>query len=140
MPSGNATAVEIPPEVVKALGPAVRPPIEVTINGHTWRSRVAAMHGRRLVGISRANRIACRIGEGDLVDVDLEIDTQPREVPETPDLASALNGNPAARAAFDRLPFGLKRRHVAAIEEAKGTAVRQRRIERLIRALKSEPA
>ena len=82
IPSGNATAVELPTEVVTALGAAARPPIAITINGYTWRSRVAAMRGQRLVGISRAQREACGIAEGDTVEVDLELDTEPRVVPD----------------------------------------------------------
>jgi antitoxin component of MazEF toxin-antitoxin module len=39
IPSGNATAVEIPADVMKALGSGPRPPVAVTVNGHTWRSR-----------------------------------------------------------------------------------------------------
>lgn len=132
IPSGNATAVELPAEVVKALGPAARPPIVITINGYAWRSRVAAMRGQRLVGISRAQRDACRIAEGDVVEVDLELDIEPRVVPEPADLAEALDGQPDARAAFDRLPFGLKRKHVADIEAAKSAEVRQRRIAKLV--------
>jgi hypothetical protein len=137
IPSGNATAVEVPAEVMKALGPDARPPIAITIYGHTWRSRVAVMRGQRLVGISRANRDACGIAEGDLIEVDLERDNEPRDVSPPPDLASALNAEPQARIAFDRLPFGLKRKHVAAIEGASSAAVRQRRIESLVRSLGS---
>src|ERR1700744_3692259 len=106
IPSGNATAVEIPAEVMKDLGPEARPPIAVTINGHTWRSRVALMRGQRLVGISAANRAAARIAEGDAVEVELVLDEAPRVVAEPPDLPEALDARPAARAAFDRLPFG----------------------------------
>ena len=132
IPSGNATAIELPAEVVKALGPAARPPIAISINGYTWRSRVAAMRGQRLVGISRAQREASGIAEGDVVEVDLELDIEPRVVPEPADLAEALDGQPDARAAFDRLPFGLKRKHVADIEAAKSAEVRQRRIAKLV--------
>lgn len=138
IPSGNATVVEIPTDVVKALGSGPRPLIAVTINGHTWRSRVASMRGQCLVGISAANRAASGIAEGEVVEVDLELDTEPRVVPEPPDLARALDDDPEARAAFDRLPYGLRRRHVAAIEEAKATEVRQRRIARLVAAMRSE--
>jgi antitoxin component of MazEF toxin-antitoxin module len=46
IPSGNATAVEIPTDVVKALGSGPRPLIAVTVNGHTWRSRIALMRGK----------------------------------------------------------------------------------------------
>ena len=138
IPSGNATGVEIPTDVVKALGSGLRPLIAVTINGHTWRSRVALMRGQCLVGISAANRAASGIAEGEVVEVDLELDTEPRVVPEPADLARGLDDDPEARAAFDRLPYGLRRRHVAAIEEAKATEVRQRRIARLVAAMRSD--
>jgi hypothetical protein len=138
IPSGNATGVEIPTDVVKALGSGPRPLIAVTINGHTWRSRVALMRGQCLVGISAANRAASGIAEGEVVEVDLELDTEPRVVPEPADLARGLDDDPEARAAFDRLPYGLRRRHVAAIEEAKATEVRQRRIARLVAAMRSD--
>jgi hypothetical protein len=135
IPSGNATAVEVPDAVMQALGPQARPPIAVTINGHTWRSRVALMRGMRLVGISAANRAAAGIVEGDTVDVDLVLDKAPREVAEPPDLAEALDARSTGRAAFDRQPFGLKRKHVADIEQAKSLDVRQRRIAKLVQTL-----
>jgi hypothetical protein len=138
IPSGNATGVEIPPDVMKALGSGPRPLIAVTVNGHTWRSRVALMRGQCLVGISAANRAASGIAEGDVVEVDLQLDAEPRVVPEPPDLAKAMDDDPEARAAFDRLPYGLKRRHVAAIEEAKASEVRQHRIARLVTAMRQD--
>ena len=139
IPSGNATAVEIPAGVMKTLGTDARPPITVAINGHVWRSRVALMRGKRLAGISAANRAASGIAEGDAVEVDIELDREPREVPEPPDLASVLNTDPRVRAKFDRLPFGLRRKHVAGIEEAKSSEVRQRRIEKLVKTLRGAP-
>jgi hypothetical protein len=135
IPSGNATGVEIPKDVVEALGSGARPPITVTINGHTWRSRVALMRGQCLVGISAANRAASGIAEGDIVAVDLERDTAPRVVAQPPDLSKALRGDRKARAAFERLPFGLKRKHVAAIDGAKTPETRQRRIAKLVASM-----
>src|SRR5215475_1026506 len=90
IPSGNATGVEVPKGVVEAMRSGPRPPITVTINGHTWRSRVALMRGQCLVGISAANRVASGIAEGDIVVVDLKLDTAPRVVAPPPDLARAL--------------------------------------------------
>jgi hypothetical protein len=136
IPSGNATAVEIPAEIMEALGSGPRPLIAVTINGHTWRSRVASMRGQCLVGISAANRAASGIAEGDVVEVDLELDTEPRVVSEPADLAKALHDDPKARAAFDRLLYGLKRKHVAAIEEAKSSDVRRSRITKLVTTMR----
>ncbi|HEU4369595.1 MAG TPA: YdeI/OmpD-associated family protein, partial [Methylomirabilota bacterium] len=43
---------------------------------------------------------------------------------------------PTVRAAFDRLPFGLRRKHVNDIEAAKTAQTRERRIERLVESLR----
>lgn len=137
IPSGNATGAEVPVEVMKALGPDARPPVAITINGHTWRSRVALMRGQRLIGVSAANRAAAGIAEGDIVEVDLQLDREPRDVPMPLDLADALNDVPEAKTAFDRLPLGLKRKHAAEIEDARSADVRQRRIGKLVAALRA---
>jgi Domain of unknown function (DUF1905)/Bacteriocin-protection, YdeI or OmpD-Associated len=137
VPSGNATGVEVPVKVMTALGPEARPPVAITINGHTWRGRVASMRGQRLIGISGANRAAAGIAEGEIIEVDLQLDREPRDVLLPLDMADALRNAPEAKAAFDRLPFGLKRKHVAEIEEAKSADVRQRRIGKLVAALRA---
>src|ERR1700761_8291474 len=112
IPSGNATGVEVPDAVAKALSTEARPPVVITINGHSWRSRIARMRGQILIGISAANREAAGIAEGDVIEVDLALDEAPRTVDEPADLAEALDHNPKARATFGRLAFGLKRKHV----------------------------
>ena len=137
IPSGNAAGIEIPEDAFKNLGGGARPLIVVTINGHTWRSRVALMRGQCLVGISAENRHASGISIGDVIEVDLALDTEPRIVSEPPDLAQALGEDPESRAAFDRLPFGIKRRHVTSIEQASSPATRQRRIDKLIQTMRS---
>ena len=130
--AGNATGVEVPAEVVDALGSGRRPKVVITIGGHTWRSRVASMGGRFIVGISAANRAASGISEGDVTEVDLQLDDEPRVVAESPDIAAALDQDPRARAAFDQLPYGLKNKHVRDIEGAKSPETRQRRIAKLV--------
>lgn len=135
IPSGNASAVEIPDDVMQSLGPEARPPISITINGYSWRSRVAIKNGHRLVGISAAHRAAAGIAEGQAIELDITLDTAPRDVEEPDDLKSALDDNPAARAAFDKLPFGLRAKHVRDIEAAKTPEVRVRRIGKLVETL-----
>jgi len=136
VPSGNATGVVIPDDVMQALGPKGRPPVTITINGYTWRSRVAAMRGQRLIGISAAHRAAAKISEGDIVEIDIEIDEAPREVAEPADLATALDDCSQARKAFDHMPFGLRQKHVRIVEEAKNAEVRERRIRKLVGTLR----
>lgn len=56
--------LEVPPELVDELGGGKRPPVVITVNGHTWRSRVALMRGRCLLGLSKANREAAGVETG----------------------------------------------------------------------------
>lgn len=135
IPSGNATAVEVPADVLTALGPGHRPLIVISIKGHRWRSRVAAMRGQKLIGIGAAQRAAAGIAEGDLVEVDVSLDEAPRDVVEPADLAAALDASPSARASFRSLAFGLRQKHVRSVEEAKSAEVRGRRIDKLVAAL-----
>lgn len=128
--------LEIPQEIVEALGAGGRPPVTITINGHSWKSRVAIMRGRHLLGLSNANRQAAGVVTGDVVKVEVELDTEPRVVIEPTDFARALDADPAARAAYDRLADSHKREHVRAIESAKKPETRTRRIEKAIATLR----
>jgi hypothetical protein len=127
--------LEVPEEVVEALGDGKRPNVTITINGHSWKSRVAIMRGRYLLGLSNANRRAAGVGIGDEVEVEVELDTEPKVVVEPADFAQALDTNPLARAAYDRLSYSRKRAQVLAIESAKKPETRSKRIEKALAAL-----
>ncbi|MEX0625485.1 MAG: YdeI/OmpD-associated family protein, partial [Chloroflexota bacterium] len=99
----TAAGIEVPPEVVTALGQTKRPPVRVTINGYTYRSTVATVGGRFMVGVSNEVRASAGVAAGDEVDVELELDTAPREVAVPPELAKELAGDPAAHQAFEAL-------------------------------------
>ncbi|HMG31867.1 MAG TPA: DUF1905 domain-containing protein [Jiangellaceae bacterium] len=42
----TATGIQVPAEIIESLGSSRRPPVRVTINGHTYRSTVAVMGGQ----------------------------------------------------------------------------------------------
>ena len=132
----NATGLEVPAEVVDALGAGKKPPVVVTVGGHSYRSTVAVMGGRYLLPLSAENRAAAGVAAGDDVEVDVELDTAPREVVVPADLAAALDGDATARAAFDALSDSNRRRHVMAIEDAKTPETRQRRVAKTLDALR----
>jgi hypothetical protein len=133
--------LEVPPELVEALGGGKRPAVTITINGHSWRSRVAIMRGRHLLGLSNANRKAAGVVTGDEVEVEVELDAESRAVIEPADFARALDADPVARAAYDRLSYSRKREHVLAIDKAKMTQTRTRLIEKTLARLRDqEPA
>lgn len=73
----NLTGIEVPAEVVEKLG-SKRPQVVISVNGFTYRSSVASMGGRYLVGLSTERREAAGVVGGDEVEVDIEVDTAPR--------------------------------------------------------------
>ena len=87
----TATGFRVPPEVVAALGTGKRPPVRVTIGGHTYRSTVAAYGDVFMLPLSAENRMAAGVAAGDEIEVELELDTAPREVTVPADLAAALD-------------------------------------------------
>jgi uncharacterized protein YdeI (YjbR/CyaY-like superfamily) len=94
------------------------------------------MRGRNLLGLSNANREAAGVETGD--EVELELDTEPRVVVEPEDFARALDADPVARTAYDRLSHSRKRQHVLAIDSAKKPETRLRRIEKALATLRDQ--
>jgi hypothetical protein len=132
----TATGIPVPQEVVSSLGPSKRPPVRVTINGHTYRSTVASRGGKFVLPISAENRKGAGVAAGDEVDVDIELDTEPREVAVPTDFAEALERDEEARRSFDTLSYSQRQRHVLAIEGAKTSETRQRRIAKAVGELR----
>src|SRR5688500_9643876 len=99
----TATGIEVPDELVTALGSGKRAKVLVTINGYTYRNSVAPLGGTYMVGVSAEVREAAGVKAGDEVDVDIELDTAPREVTLPDDLAAALDTEPEARKTYDSL-------------------------------------
>jgi hypothetical protein len=132
----TTTGIQVPEQVIEALGSGKRPAVKVTINGYSYRSSVAVLGGRYMVGVSAEHRAGAGVAGGDEVDVDIELDTAPREVRVPADLAAALDAEPAARRTFDGLSYSNKSWHVLQVEGAKTDETRQRRIARSVDTLR----
>jgi Bacteriocin-protection, YdeI or OmpD-Associated/Domain of unknown function (DUF1905) len=131
----TATGFAVPAAVVEALGSNRRPPVLVTIGPHTYRSTIAARGGVYLLGVSAENRSLAGVSAGEEVDIDVVLDTEPREVELPDDFAQALNAVPGLRQAFDALAFTHRKEHVRAIEDAKTADTRTRRINKAVEKL-----
>lgn len=131
----TATGLQIPDDVVTALGSGQRPKVRVTVGGHTYRTTVARMGGMYLVPLNAENRQAAGVAAGDEVDVDVDIDAAPRVVEVPDDLAAAIAGDAAAQRQFDTLAFTHRKEWVRWVEEAKRAETRRRRIEKAVAAL-----
>ena len=135
----NTTGIEVPTDVVESLG-SKRPKVRATINGYTYRTSVASMGGTFLLSVSAEVRERAAVAAGDTVDVDIEPDTEPREVAIPSDFDEALRNDPAAKRFFDGLSYSQRRWFVDGIEGAKKPETRQRRIEAAIGRLREGKA
>jgi hypothetical protein len=131
----TATGIPVPYDILDALGGGKRPAVSVTINGYTYRTTVGSADGRPMIPLSAENREAAKVAAGDGVDVEIALDTAPREVNLPADFAQALDRDLAAKKTFDGLSYSLKNYHVQQIEGAKTPETRARRIDKSIATL-----
>jgi hypothetical protein len=106
--------------------------VRVTLGGYPYRSTIAPRGDRFLVGVSVEHREGAGVAAGDVVDVDLELDKESREVSVPADLAAALEGDRKASEFFQSLSDSQKKWYVSPIEQAKAPETRERRIVKAI--------
>jgi antitoxin component of MazEF toxin-antitoxin module len=131
----TATGIQVPEEVIEALGQSKRPPVTITINGFTYRTTAVRMGGAFYVPLAAENREAAGVAAGDAITVEIENDTAPREVTLPDDLAAAMDD--AARTTYDGLSYTHRKEWVRWVEEAKKPETRATRIERTVTGLKA---
>jgi hypothetical protein len=136
---GNNVGIVVPEEVVLELGAGKRPLVKVTINeNYTFVYTIAVMGGRHMIGFSSAHRAASGLKGGDEVEIELQLETAPREVEMPPELTAALAADPIAAAAFEKLSFTFRKEHARAITEAKAEDTRRRRLDKILAGLRGE--
>jgi hypothetical protein len=131
----TATGIQVPAEIVVALGPTKRPPVRVTINGYTYRSTIAPYGHTFMIPVAAEHREKAGLVAGQEVEVGLVLDNEPRVVEIPDDFTAALEQDAEAKRFFNTLSYSNKRRFVLPIEQAKTEETRQRRIEKAVRNL-----
>ena len=134
--TGNNTGVVVPEKVLEHLGAGIRPPVVLTIKGYTYRSTVGSMGGQFLIPLSAEHRKNSGVSGGDSLEVTLVIDKEPRTVDVPPGLATALQKNPKASEAFEKLPPSGKKKVVLLVESAKTDETKTKRIAKIVSDLK----
>ena len=132
---GPALAFDVPFDPKAVLG-KVRAPVRVTINGYSFRTTIARMGGRTVVGLNREVREGTGVAGGERVVVELEPDAEPRTVEVPPDLAAALDDD--VRAFFDSLSYTHRKEYVRWVEDARRAETRERRVAEAARLLRAK--
>ncbi|SOD74759.1 uncharacterized protein DUF1905 [Jatrophihabitans sp. GAS493] len=132
----TATGLVVPDEVVATLGGSKRPAVQVTINGFTYPSTVAARGGQFLIPVSAEVRKSAGIAAGDELEVEVELDTQVRTLEVPDDLAAGLAEDPVAAEFFAGLSLSRRRGYVDWILQAKKEETRQRRVAQAVSMLR----
>jgi hypothetical protein len=132
----NTAGFAVPADVVESLGGGGHPKVSVTVNGYTFRTSIARMGDRYMLGFSAERRTAAGVTPGEVLDVEVELDTVPRELDVPEELAAALAADPTANAFWETLSYSKQQWHVLQVTGAKTDATRDRRIEKSIGMLR----
>jgi len=132
----------LPVDIHAAFG-RHRPPVRVTIRGHTFRTTPARYGSDYYIVVNRAVRDDTGLTHGDRVRIRLELDDQPRVVKPPLELEASLAGAPDARAVYEKLSYSHQKAYADWVAEAKRPEARARRavasVERLLTGRK-EPS
>jgi hypothetical protein len=129
----NVVGIVVPPHVVEVLGGGKRPPVKVTLNGYTYRSTIAVMGGEYMVGVAAEHRAKAQVNGGETVEVQIELDKEPRTVEVPADLSAAL-AKAGATQSFESLAYSHRKEHVRSVSDAKAPETRLRRIEAVVKS------
>lgn len=135
---GGGHLVEVPPEVIEALGGGGRIPVRATFGGIPYRGSIVRMGGTSALGVLKGIIEQLGVAVGDALEVTVELDTDERTVDLPSDLAAALT--PAMRKAWDSMSFTTRKEMARSLEEAKRPETRARRLDKAVEDLRARAA
>jgi bacteriocin resistance YdeI/OmpD-like protein/uncharacterized protein DUF1905 len=135
----GACFIRVPVQTLTALGQGKRLPVNVTMNGYTYRTTIAVYGGKSYLGVRREVREAAGVAAGDQLTVRLEYDGEPRTVDLPDALLSALEADGAAAAGFEKLSYTRKKEFIQWVTGAKRADTQRRRMEQAMGMLRARP-
>jgi hypothetical protein len=134
---GGGAYVQLPADVLAALGDRARQRVTGTFNGVEYRSNLMPTGGgTACLGVHKATREAAGAAFGDEITIEIEPDQAPRPIEVPPALADALANDPDAKRAFDALSPSHRREHAQWVAEAKRDETRARRVTAVLKRLR----
>ena len=133
---GGGAFVTVPFDVEQAFGKK-RVKIKALIEGEPYRGTLVRMGGpEHLLLVLKDIREKIGKSFGDEIEIELEEDTEPRQVEVPQDLKDVMESDPEAQEFFKHLSYTHQKEYVKWIEEAKQDQTRQSRILRTVELLK----
>lgn len=124
-------------DIVQSFDRGKRVPVVVTIDGdYSYRNTISSMGGRFMISFNAETRAATGRGADDEVEVTLELDDAPRTVDVPDALAAAFSTDRSAATAWAGLSYSKQRQHAESIAGAKTDATRDRRVQKVLDALR----
>lgn len=119
-------------EAASVSGGAKAFPVRLTVNGGTYALRLGRMGGKNLIGLARAVREEAGLTLGEVYPIEVALDEAPREVEVPPELTAALDADPAAKAAYEKLAFTHRKELARWVADAKREATRTDRVRKAV--------
>lgn len=130
---GTWTFLSIPPEVSQTFNTKGQVKVKGEINGYPFRSTALPMgDGTHYLVVGKDIRDHIHAAQGNSVKVLLEVDTAERHIAIPQELRQALDRQPQAAVAFEKMTYSHQKEWVNWIMSAKQAETRQRRIEKAI--------
>jgi uncharacterized protein YdeI (YjbR/CyaY-like superfamily) len=98
------------------------------------------MGDRFMLGVNAERRVGAAVSAGDVVDVEVELDTAPREIEMPDDFAAALAADVAAAEFWETLSYSKKSWHILQVTGAKTAETRGRRVAKSVGLLHERKA
>jgi bifunctional DNA-binding transcriptional regulator/antitoxin component of YhaV-PrlF toxin-antitoxin module len=134
---GNHASLLIPNWVLEKLNTNKRAPLKITINGHTYQSTAVGVAGECRVVFPIADRLAASANTGDIVEVNLELDSGYREVNIPSELVEALATSGLSEI-FQALSYSKRKEFSRQVSEAKAKDTKLRRISKVLDSIRNE--
>ena len=126
--AGVVAAITPPIDVLEMYGTRGRVPVRGTINGFPFRSSLMPCGGPHMIPVNKALCQGAGVQPGDVVDVVMERDAEPRTVEAPLELRKELARSKKAREQWEKLSFTHKKEMANSIRDAKQEETRERRL------------
>ena len=130
----GGACVEVPYDVEKEFG-SKRPKIKALINGIEYRGLLVRMKtSLHILGVLKEIRQKLGVIEGDLLQIEIDADTEERIIEIPPDFMQLLIDEKLINQ-FENLAFTHRKEFIRWIEEAKKLETREKRLKKAIEML-----